>query len=541
MEKKNWKALNRQELSPEQKIGLLLCANLNHGENDLEYALTMIREHRLGSVWVPFHLANRDDIIRRVREAADYPVLIMCDAENGYPGYEIPSAISLSATSAKDIYARAFGRLTSTLYARLGYNTVCNPILDRKKINSPCGGNTRSMSPDKEIVARLGAEIIRGMHEGGTLSVAKHYPSPQKLKPYDSHMREGFAEDTRDELIEDALYPYIKINEEGLLDGVMVGHVLLPNIDPELPASLSRPVMDILRELGFNGFYMSDALMMMGVALKYGNYKPTAMAVAAGCDLPLSWGITCKEAYDVLLEAYREGSITEEQLELSVGHVLAAQEKIERLPQGAEILPEDIECVKRISRECISGVIEEGLAPSISRDGKHLFIIMVDSSLPAEQEFDAFAVDWYKPKAIESRIRELFPNSDAVTHPNFPNAKQNYFLFKRQEKYDDIVYITYYKSEAFIGKECLTRRTVDIMDALQSANRIAAHLHFGNPFVATDAPYIPRVLLGLGSEECVMYTLDILAGKAELLGTQPYAEHLNFHKKGDILLCRIQN
>ena len=73
------------------------------------------------------------------------------------------------------------------------------------------------------------------------------------------------------------------------------------------------------------------------------------------------------------------------------------------------------------------------------------------------------------------------------------------------------------------------------MDALQSTDRIVAHLHFGNPFVATDAPFIPRVLLGWNSAQCINNTLDILAGKAEALGTQPYAEYLSFHKKGDIL------
>jgi hypothetical protein len=73
------------------------------------------------------------------------------------------------------------------------------------------------------------------------------------------------------------------------------------------------------------------------------------------------------------------------------------------------------------------------------------------------------------------------------------------------------------------------------MDALQSKDRIVAHLHFGNPFVATDAPYVPRVLLGWGSEGCVMHTLEILAGNAELCGIQPYADFLHFHKKGDIL------
>lgn len=535
MERTAYRELDPQSLTKEQKLGLLLCANLYQGEKDVSDAIEMIREHRLGAVWIATHMKNRDEVMRRVREAADYPILILCDAENGAPGYEIPSAISLSAANARDDYARAFGRVTSAYYAKLGYNCICHPVLDRRTENRPCGGTTRIISPKKEIVARLGGEIARGMHEGGTLSVAKHYPSPMKGKPYDSHMREGFAEDTREELLSEGLYPYRKLIEADLIDGVMVGHGLLPNIDPEHPASLSRPVMDILRECGFSGFYISDALGMMGVVLKYGKHRPTAMAVAAGCDIPLSWCIPCREAYEVLLGAYQSGEITDEQLELSVSRVLAAQHKVTLLPQNPEIREEDVECIRRLNRECISGVIEDGLTPTVSRDGKHLFIIMIDAVKPYEEEFDTFAGVWYKPDTIEARLRELFPNSEVIKHPNFPNPSQNLGLFNMQTAYDDIVYITYCKTECFIGRECLTQRTVDLMDALQSKDRIVAHLHFGNPFVATDAPYVPRVLLGWGSEGCVMHTLEILAGNAPLCGVQPYADYLHFHKKGDIL------
>ena len=531
------KELDRATLSTEQKLGLLLCANIGpHGERDVDDAIEMIRDHRLGSVWVAFNHPKRDEMIARVREAADYPILIMCDAENGHPGYTIPAAIALSAAGAREDYAFAFGRITATCRAALGYNVICSPVLDRITGNAPCGATTRTISPKKETVARLGAAICRGMHDGGTLAVAKHYPSGLKKKPYDSHMREGFGEDTREDLLNESLYPYRELLSEDLIDGIMVGHGLYPNIDPDRPASLSRPVMDILREVGFDKFYITDALNMMGVVLKYGNHKTTPMAVGAGCDIPLSWGIPCREAYAALLEGYRDGTVTDEQLELSVGRVLEAQHRAALLPKDTKILPEDEECIRRISCECISGVIEEGLTPAIPRDGKHLFILMTDGTVSIESAaYDAFANKWYNPPRIADKIRELFPNSGVMTHPEYPNYEQNMILFQKQQEYDDIVYVTYYSPMCFIGRECLTARTVDMMDALQSTDRIVAHLHFGNPFVATDAPYVPRVLLGWTSGACVEHTLKILAGEAELLGTQPYADYLRFHKKGDVI------
>jgi hypothetical protein len=68
------------------------------------------------------------------------------------------------------------------------------------------------------------------------------------------------------------------------------------------------------------------------------------------------------------------------------------------------------------------------------------------------------------------------------------------------------------------------------MDALQSTDRIVAHLHFGNPFVAEDAPYVPRRIIGYASRECVANALDILAGDAPAVGTLPF--DLQFKPKG---------
>jgi beta-glucosidase-like glycosyl hydrolase len=175
----------------------------------------MIREHRLGAVWVSHNMKERDEIIARVKEAADYPILIMCDAEDGHPEHPIPGMLSLSAANEREEYAYSFGRVTASSFAALGYNVICNPILDRRIRRASPGAQTRSISPDREVVARLGAAVIRGMHDGGTLSVAKHYPSPMKTTPHDTHLREGYATDTKEELIEDALYPYRKLMEEG--------------------------------------------------------------------------------------------------------------------------------------------------------------------------------------------------------------------------------------------------------------------------------------------------------------------------------------
>ena len=532
---KEIREIDRATLTTEQKLGLVLCANLNHGDADVEYALGMIRERKLGAIWLHSKLAHRERVMRLVRETADYPILIMCDGENGHPDYPIPAPIALSAAHESEEYAHAFGRVTATKYAEMGYNVVCNPLLDRCLENSPCGSVTRTISPKKEVVARLGTAIARGMHEGGVLTVAKHYPSATKGMPYDSHMREGFAVDTREDLEGESLYAYRALNDAGVLDGVMTGHVLLPNIDTERPASLSKPVIDLLRNVGFDGFAITDALNMMGVVLKYGNYKTTPMSIEAGNDIPLPFGIPCREAYEALLEGYRDGMITDERLDEACRRVLDAQHKVMLLPKNTEVLPEDAERVAAINRECISYVSPEGLTPAIDPEGRHLFVLLNDKPIDLEHsEYDAFADEWYHPKRIADTVKRLFPNSGILVYPELPDTHDNMRLFREQQKYEDVVFMTYYRPMCFVGREHLTTRVVDMMDALQSADRIVAHLHFGNPFVATDAPYMPRVILGWGSDACIDHALEILAGNAEPKGVQPYIDLLEFHKKGHV-------
>jgi len=527
------KELTLSELSVGQKLGMCLCAHLNMGEEDVSYVLSMIREHRLGAVWIQPETPGREDIIRRVKEAADYPILIMCDAENGYGDYKIPQVISMTASGARSEYARSFGRAVATVHSRMGYNVVCNPLLDICKSNCPCGGTTRTFGSDKETVARLGGEVAAGMHEGGVLTVAKHYPGSEQ-RPYDSHMRENYSTYSKKTVVEEYLYPYIQLNNKGLLDGVMTGHKRLPKIDPDRPASLSRKLLTLLREQGFGGFYITDALCMMGIRLKYGDSDAHGLCVHAGNSFALSWDIHAEVAYGCLKDSYEKGLFSEDDLNDAVRHTLEAMHKTTLLPHPEKVLPEDGENIAGINRECISAVCAEGLTPAISHDGKHLFVITTEGYVDMNVAEDPMMrlYQWYSPHKIAERLKSLFPNSGTVTFPCYPSSGDVWKFFGIQGDYDDLVFITFYQSESCTGREHLTTRLVDLMDAMQSTDRIIAQLHFGSPFVAADAPYIPRVILGLASEKCVEEGIAVLHGDAEAKGILPY--DIKFHKKGYI-------
>ena len=82
------------------------------------------------------------------------------------------------------------------------------------------------------------------------------------------------------------------------LPSLMIAHLLIPEIDAELPTSLSPAlVQGFLRDqLGYEGVVFTDDLCMGAIAKRYTPAESAALALRAGCDLPL----VCHDAVEHL-------------------------------------------------------------------------------------------------------------------------------------------------------------------------------------------------------------------------------------------------
>lgn len=531
---KQYRELDPKELTMEQKLGMIVCVNVSRNMEDVDIAVDLIRRHALGAVYIQPTVPHCREGVRKILDAADYPVLIFGDAEQGFGEYKIPYQISLTAVGAREDYAYSYGKVTAQLMHGIGYNVITNPQLDMTRENMPCAGTLRTYGGDPETVAKIGLAVARGTREGGCLVCAKHYPGHDSDVPFDSHMREGVSDLSREELVNTSLYPYRRLNEEGLLDSVMVGHWRFPSVDPEYPASLSAPVLSLLREQGFDGVFITDALNMMGIALKHGKMKPAAMSIAAGNDIALPWYF-CKPSYDYMQEGYRQGLLSDADVERALSRVLAMMHKVTLLPDAQEPSRADLDNIAALNRDCVTAVCEEGLCPAVSPDGRHFIILLTDgkSDLNVAEEYTPENRNWYFPGRIAAQLRELFPNSKVFQLPDYPRQDDMILAFSEQMEYDDVIFITYLQSGCYLGREHLTGRVVDLMDALQTTDRIAAHVHLGNPFVAADAPYVKRVIIGYPSVRCVENTLRVLHGDIEARGVLPYGT-IRFHQKGHV-------
>jgi beta-glucosidase-like glycosyl hydrolase len=525
---KEMKELKLKELSLKQKLGMVSIATINTRQNPdyEEYVFNLIKERALGAVWVQQGFCDDDmpGLVKKIKELADYPILIVQDAESGVGDFMVGkhNAIGLAGT---EEHAYAFGKCVGVTARNMGYNMICDPVVDLSTT-----GSARSLGGDKEKVAALAVAIAKGLHDSGILTVAKHYPGGSNPKGIDSHMTESFSEDTVEDLLSYDFYPYIRLIEEGLLDGIMTRHRRFVNIDPNYPATLSKKVIDIIRNLGFNGVVMTDALSMMGIRAKFSLVESKGLAISAGVDLLLHWQNDNKVDFDAVTESYEKGMIKDDILDAAVQRVLDAQHKTLVKPKYTNLTGEDIKMFESINKDCIYAKTDENVPVSISRDGRHFFAVLVRNGAKinsgGKMDVDTFSTDWHQPLKIEAKIKEVFPNSEVEMIDQFPGPMDCARILSHSIDYDDVVFITFSEALAYTGPEHLTRRIENIITAMQHTNRISTIMHFGNPFVLENLGHIPRNIIGAQSKKCVDTAIDVLAGLYPANGKPTYNANL---------------
>jgi beta-N-acetylhexosaminidase len=198
-----------------------------------------------------------------------------------------PSAPALAARRDMRKIADA-GALTGDLLRLLGFNLNFAPVLDldhfpdqQNALRGRCWGR------DPQRVIDYAGQWNRWMRKRLIAGCAKHFPAGGRALS-DPHHDLPSSPATLEELLREDVIPYTALMPE--LDAVMLGHVEFPNIDADLPASLSpRIVRRFLRDqLGFDQhLVLTDDLDMGAIASRYGRGEDVKLAIRAGNDLAM--------------------------------------------------------------------------------------------------------------------------------------------------------------------------------------------------------------------------------------------------------------
>lgn len=172
--------------------------------------------------------------------------------------HSLPSAKELATLDEAEFTSRV-RRLGRELKC-LGITVDMAPVVDLRSGEDASIVGDRSFSEDPDEVIRHAWRYLAALHAEGVAGVIKHFPG-HGATTIDSHKELPRIAKTLDELKESDLSPYFDLAGEAPF--VMAAHILVPDVDPLFPASLSRAWLNFLRdEIGFTGLIMTDDLEM---------------------------------------------------------------------------------------------------------------------------------------------------------------------------------------------------------------------------------------------------------------------------------------
>ncbi len=199
-------------------------------------------------------------------------------------GVRLPSASALAAADDAHLIRQAAHYCARGLHS-LGVNTNFAPVLDlasshANALPSRCWG-----AGSQEVISRAGV-WNRTLYRDGIMTCGKHFPGMGEAS-CDPHHDLPVLHGTRESFLAEAAIPFTALMPE--LPSLMVAHLLIPEMDAELPTSLSPELVQgfLRNHLGYDGVVFTDDLCMGAIAKRYKPAESVPLALRAGCDLPL--------------------------------------------------------------------------------------------------------------------------------------------------------------------------------------------------------------------------------------------------------------
>jgi beta-N-acetylhexosaminidase len=312
----------------------LLCVGFD-GTSPSAEVLDLLRRGVYGVILFARNVESAEQVAElsaSLKRAAGRPLLVTIDQEGGrvarlrerHGFTELPPMRALGETGDEQAAFQVGALLGGELRA-VGIDQDYAPVVDvDTNPANPVIGD-RSLGRDPELVGRLGAALARGLQSRGVAACAKHFPGHGDTSQ-DSHVDLPRLSHPLSRLEAIELAPFRALARAGVAS-VMTAHVVFEALDAERPATLSPPVMDLLRgACGFDGPALSDDLEMKAVAAHYPLEEVVPGAVAAGVDglLVCHRADVQARAVDLLRHAVERGRVT-------AGRLAEAQARIDRL------------------------------------------------------------------------------------------------------------------------------------------------------------------------------------------------------------------
>jgi beta-N-acetylhexosaminidase len=271
-----------------------------------------------------------------LQKSSSIPLFMGIDEEGGSisriaadPDFKVKHYKSMTAVGNTGDTDNAYdvGTTIGTYLENYGFNLDFAPDADVNTNPDNIVIGDRAFGSDPELVADMVAAEIKGFHNVGVMTCAKHFPGHGDTIG-DTHKGYVAITKTWDQLETCELLPF-KSAIDADTDMIMVAHITAKNIsDDGLPASLSKEMItDHLRgDLGYRGVVITDSMSMGAVINSYTSGNAAVKAFNAGADIILM-PADYRAAFDSIKDAVNNGTISEKRLDQSVLRILELKDK----------------------------------------------------------------------------------------------------------------------------------------------------------------------------------------------------------------------
>jgi len=291
----------------------------------------------------------------------------------------------------------------------------------------------------------------------------------------------------------------------------MLGHILVPALDADRPASLSPKAIDLLRgECGFDGAIVTDCLQMDAVASDIGTVPAAVLALQAGADLlTISHDLSvARAARDAIVAAVERG-------ELDRRRLAAAAASSRSLRRGRPAASPGVDLpatVAEIARRAVTLVRGDPVLPSY----KAVNVVSFEGNLG-----DGVGADVEIRASLHLSLRRRRFQAESLRVASDPD----------DEMIDDLVSLVEAQMSrslvVLMRRAHLRRQQAKAIARLLERVPDAVLISAAEPFDAMHFSVARNVLCAYGDDEAMLEALaDVLAGRLVPSGRSPvHLEH----------------
>nr|WP_203801973.1 glycoside hydrolase family 3 N-terminal domain-containing protein [Mycobacterium heckeshornense] len=315
-------------MSTRDKLAQLLMVGVRNAGD----AKAVVANHHVGGIfvgsWTDLSMLTDGSLTAIARSAAPLPLAVGVDEEGGRVsrlspliGAAPPARVLAQTKTPDEVYTVAVDR--GRKMRTLGITIDFAPVVDVSDAPADTVIGDRSFGSDPAVVTAYAGAYARGLRDAGLLPVLKHFPGHGHGSG-DSHTG-AVTTPPLSELQRDDLVPYRTLVTASPV-GVMIGHMQVPGLTGDQPASLSPAAVQLLRTGSgygappFDGPVFSDDLSSMAaISDRFGVAEAVLRTLQAGTDTAL-W-VTTDEVpavLDRLEKALAAGELTMPAVDKSV-------------------------------------------------------------------------------------------------------------------------------------------------------------------------------------------------------------------------------